>query len=312
MLHHPLQVTSLYGPVAFYYYRFPKRILLLSDLHYQGDHCKNDYHVVDWLRDLSTYQSLDLYLENAYWLNPTLQTNYLNSSALVDLLHSGLPFHSIDLRSIKYLQNDEPIDLRSFNHSDSLVVRLVSMVESNFPCQFDLENIDLMECVKYLMCANLNSTHYNRFFQRVYQYTLGKSISSDYLQEYMIWYRKIVVPKWRCLKDPHRFDEIFLELMKKRIDQRTVNHLLNCFEVYSLVQELGNIPIHYYGLIMIMISRNKNIVCYAGQNHIDFYRSFIATAGWPDPSLTIENKFDLDAEQADQCLRFPYPFNYFE
>lgn len=313
----PLHLMSLYGPVAFHYYHSKNsyRILLLSDLHYKDQHCKDDYHVVDWLHDLFDYQPLDLYLESDYWLDPTIHTNYLNRSPLVDLLNSDLPFHCIDLRSIKYLQKNTPVSLVSFNHSDRLVERLVSMSNSgesiNSSKVFELNDLSLRDCVEYLMCVIKDHTHYHRLYRQLYLYALNEDVPDDYLHKYMKYYRQIVVPQWRRLEYPYQFDESFRTLMMKRIDKIVLNVSLKSFDVYLLVQEIGNIPIHYYGLIMMLTSPMKNLVCYAGQNHINFYREFFAMTEIGNPLISIENTSNLDDMKADQCLLFPTPFNYF-
>jgi len=304
----PLQLTSLYGPVGFHYYRDgKKKILLLSDLHYKDQHCKKDYHVVDWLHDLSTYQPLDLYVESDYWLNPGIFTNYTNQSPLVDLLNSNLPFNCIDLRSIKYLKNNRPTSLVSFNHSDRLVKYLL---ESKISRTLNLDNIDLSECIKYLMCITRNQTHYHRFYRELYRYALNENIKKDYLREYMSYYRQIVIPIWRCLDNRYEFDKYFYDIMIKRINN-VISKPMTSSNVYLLVKEIGNIPIHYYGLIMLMTSSMHNIVCYAGQNHINFFREFFETAMFVAPVISIENGSRLDEMRADQCIMFPSPFNYF-
>lgn len=304
----PLQLMSLYGPVGFHYYRDgKKKILLLSDLHYKDQHCDKDYHVVDWLHDLSRYQPLDLYVESDYWLNPGIFTNYTNQSPLVDLLNSNLSFSCIDLRSIKYLKNNRTISLISFNHSDQLVRALLELKISQ---TFNLDNIDLGECIKYLMCITRNQTHYYRLYRGLYLYALNEDIEKDYLREYMAYYRQIVIPIWKILYNRYDFDRCFYDIMMKRVSV-IISEPMTSENIYLLVKEIGNIPIHYYGLMMMITSPLHNIVCYAGQNHINFYREFFEAAMTLDPVISIENNSRLDEMRADQCIRFSSPFNYF-
>lgn len=347
----PRQITSLSGPIAFYYYKLNNRkIVLLSDVHFHGTKCHYDYGVVDWVMDLSQYDCIDFFVEQSYIKNPIVKiTNYATSNTLSNIINrfepyyinkkyvhiDNLRYHYIDVRSFK-LDNGT---LYLFTPVNPVNKKLLSNTgyKSNI---FNIEkHIDHLEnIVLYLMCLNKKDDYIN-LINDVNQFALGKSLfmknknktynvssglTYDDLMLYMTIYCMII--KKRQLKyqgDLSSFNRCFMKLVIRRCQQLLTGldiTAITPIRTFAILRELANIPIHYYSLLRMFghykdnnrcENYNKNIIMYAGHNHTLFINEFILDYFNTTPEMFIINQTDTKNLTANQCIQFDEPFDYF-
>ena len=346
----PRQITSLNGPIAFYFYPHVngQRIVLLSDIHLQGTKCEHDYKVVDWVLDLSEYDCVDFFVEHSYIKEPISKiTNYTSTSTLSNIINAFEPYYInnkyIDLYNLRY----HYIDARSFKLSNGTIYLFTPVsplskqlltntgYKSN---QFNLEKYmnNLKNIILYLMCLN-QEDDYLDFMNDVNKLALGKSIyvkskntkygpstymTYDDIKLYMDIY--FIIVKKRQLKLPNldSFNLTFLELVLNRCEALLINidvTAVTPLRTFIMIRELSYIPIHYYALLRMFGSYkdgkcenyNKNIIMYCGHTHTLFINEFILNYFNIMPTISIINESDHKKLTANQCIRLDEPFDYF-
>lgn len=305
----PFSVTCLAGPESFMFFKIDdKRILLIGEEHV--DHIPlndiaNIYQIHKWLYDLinNLTEQTDMLLEISPFMYESLKDSNVLEHYNSDLKDMSCPLNTIRRMFSSFNYDNfimHPVDLRDLIHDHNKNPFMYAFenkqeFEDLIDCKFIKNNRS--QIVKYFIGYTVDKRHRDIFYKFIEILFKRQTLIPDYkleVEKYIGTFFQIISSFIESIVDfdVNRFYESYWAVIESTfIYDDIIDVLFMCqMDMFCILKQLK------------LLETSKNIIIYAGDDHITNYYNFI--------KIYFQKEHEIIKRTSNQHIIFDTPFDF--